>query len=94
MRSSFLPKCQPKIARSSALPYNKLPGQKSLNKFSKLQFEEYFKNYQKIEFHVFLLKISKYISSKFSRSFEYRGQQLLEVLLPQEKSPAYPLIFM
>ena len=25
MRSSFLPKCQPKIARISALPCNKLP---------------------------------------------------------------------
>ena len=29
MRSSFLPKCQPKIWRISALPSNKLPGQKS-----------------------------------------------------------------
>ena len=30
MRSSFLPKCQPNILRISALPSNKLPGQKSL----------------------------------------------------------------
>ena len=29
MRSSFLPKCQPKIWRISALPSNKHPGQKS-----------------------------------------------------------------
>ena len=29
MRSSFLPKCQLKISRISALPSNKLPGQKS-----------------------------------------------------------------
>ena len=30
MRSSFLPKCQPKITKIIALPSNKLPGQKSL----------------------------------------------------------------
>ena len=30
MRSSFHPKYQPKILRISALPSNKLPGQKSL----------------------------------------------------------------
>ena len=30
MNLSFLPKCQPKILRISALPSNKLPGQKSL----------------------------------------------------------------
>ena len=30
MRSLFLPKCQPKIWRISALPSNKLPGHKSL----------------------------------------------------------------
>ena len=29
MRSSFLPKCQPKISQISALPSNKPPGQKS-----------------------------------------------------------------
>ena len=31
MRSSFLPKCRPKITKISALPSSKLPGQKSLN---------------------------------------------------------------
>ena len=30
MRSSFLPKCQPKFLRISVLPSNELPGQKSL----------------------------------------------------------------
>ena len=31
MKSFFLPDCQPKIPQISALPFNKLPGQKSLD---------------------------------------------------------------